>query len=184
MSLFRNEARKEHGSGLNAADMVAAMGEAHTARPMADGRADAAAAHAEARRAAESRTAFSDTDVVEDAVELPRERSERNTQTSTSPSTPTHDGQRLAALLSADVTQDFRARWDATQIGFVDDPRQSVQQADELVAQVMTSLAQRFADERRQLETPMKDEAASTENLRVALQHYRSFFQRLLSLSL
>ena len=49
------------------------------------------------------------------------------------------------------------------------------------VAQVMTSLAQRFADERRQLETPMKDEAASTENLRVALQHYRSFFQRLLT---
>ena len=56
-----------------------------------------------------------------------------------------------------------------------------MQQADELVAQVMKSLAQSFADERRQLEAQMK-ETASTENLRVALQRYRSFFQRLLSL--
>ncbi|HET9206175.1 MAG TPA: hypothetical protein VFO28_08075 [Burkholderiaceae bacterium] len=87
----------------------------------------------------------------------------------------------LAPLFHADVAQGFRARWDATQIGFVDDPRQAVQQADELVAQVMKSLAQSFADERRQLEAQMK-ETASTENLRVALQRYRSFFQRLLSL--
>ena len=89
--------------------------------------------------------------------------------------------EQLAPLFSADVAQGFRARWDATQIGFVDDPRQAVQQADELVAQVMKSLAQSFADERRQLEAQMK-ETASTENLRVALQRYRSFFQRLLSL--
>lgn len=89
--------------------------------------------------------------------------------------------QPLAPLFSADVAQGFRSRWDATQIGFVDDPRQAVQQADELVAQVMKSLAQSFADERRQLEAQMKD-GASTENLRVALQRYRSFFQRLLTL--
>ena len=90
--------------------------------------------------------------------------------------------QRLAPLFTAEVAQGFRSRWDTTQIGFVDDPRQAVQQADELVAQVMKSLAQSFADERRQLEAQMHDESASTENLRVALQRYRSFFQRLLSL--
>jgi hypothetical protein len=56
-----------------------------------------------------------------------------------------------------------------------------VRQADELVAQVMTTLAQNFADERKQLEAHMR-ETASTENLRVALQRYRSFFQRLLTL--
>jgi hypothetical protein len=93
----------------------------------------------------------------------------------------TSDGQRLAPLFSPPVAQDFRGRWDQTQIGFVDNPRHAVQQADELVAQVMQSLAQSFAQERRQLESQM-NETASTENLRVALQRYRSFFQRLLSL--
>ena len=91
------------------------------------------------------------------------------------------DNQRLAPLFSPQVAQDFRGRWDTTQIGFVDKPRQAVQQADELVAQVLKCLAQSFAQERRQLESQM-NETASTENLRVALQRYRSFFQRLLSL--
>jgi hypothetical protein len=89
--------------------------------------------------------------------------------------------QRLAPLFSPGVAQDLRARWDATQIGFVDDPRQAVKQADELVAHTMQSLAKSFADERTRLEAQM-NETASTENLRVALQRYRSFFQRLLSL--
>jgi hypothetical protein len=96
---------------------------------------------------------------------------------------PHEDGnsERLAPLFSPAVAQEFRGRWDATQIGFVDNPRQAVQQADELVAQVMKSLAQSFAQERHQLEAQM-NETASTENLRVALQRYRSFFQRLLTL--
>jgi hypothetical protein len=87
-----------------------------------------------------------------------------------------------APLFSADVAQGFRSRWDATQIGFVDDPQQAVQQADELVAQVMKSLAQSFAEERARLEARMHGDSVSTEDLRVALQRYRSFFQRLLSL--
>ena len=70
------------------------------------------------------------------------------------------------------------------QIGFVDDPRQAVQRADELVAQVMKNLAESFADERQRFEEQMSgpDGGASTENMRVALRRYRSFFQRLLSL--
>ena len=70
---------------------------------------------------------------------------------------PPADEQPLAPLFAADVAQGFRGRWDATQISFVDDPRQAVQHADELVAQVMKSLAQSFADERRQLEAQMHD---------------------------
>ena len=110
---------------------------------------------------------------VEDAVEVARRATPPSAQ---------RDEQRLAPLFHADVAQGFRSRWDTTQIGFVDDPRQAVQQADELVAQVMKSLAQNFADERARLEAQMRDESASTEELRVALQRYRSFFQRLLSL--
>jgi hypothetical protein len=93
------------------------------------------------------------------------------------------DGAQLAPLFLPDAAQSFRARWDAVQIGFVDDPKQAVRQADELVAQVMKSLAETFSNERAKLEGQVEQtEQTSTENLRVALQRYRSFFQRLLSL--
>jgi hypothetical protein len=89
----------------------------------------------------------------------------------------------LAALFAPEAADQFRSQWDRVQIGFVDDPRQAVRQADELVAQVMANLAETFARERSQLEGYASgNEAASTENLRVALRRYRSFFQRLLSL--
>jgi len=123
-------------------------------------------------------------DNVEDAVEPVR--TERRPDSQDPPRATQHrpqpiEEQRLAPLFSPGVTQDFRARWDATQMSFVDDPRLAVKQADELVAQMMQSLAKSFADERTRLEAQM-NETASTENLRVALQRYRSFFQRLLSL--
>ena len=92
--------------------------------------------------------------------------------------------EELAALFAPELAGDFRSRWDAVQIGFVDDPRLAVQKADELVAQVMKNLAESFADERQRFEEQMSgtDGGASTENMRVALRRYRSFFQRLLSL--
>jgi hypothetical protein len=91
--------------------------------------------------------------------------------------------EQLAALFATDMADDFRSRWDAVQIGFVDDPRQAVRQADELVAEVMKSLAESFSAERDRLESQLEQQdSASTENLRVALRRYRSFFQRLLSL--
>jgi len=86
-------------------------------------------------------------------------------------------------LFATDAAGDFRARWDAVQIGFVDDPARAVRQADELVAQVMSSLAETFAAQRSELEQYVtSDETASTERMRVALRRYRSFFQRLLTL--
>jgi len=90
---------------------------------------------------------------------------------------------QLAALFLPDVAKDFRSRWDAVQISFVDDPRLAVQQADELVAQVMKSLAETFSSERTKLEAQVDlTDKASTENLRLVLRRYRSFFERLLSL--
>jgi hypothetical protein len=90
----------------------------------------------------------------------------------------------LAPLFRPNESQDFRAAWDTVQIGIVDVPKQAVRKADELVAQVMKTLAESFASERSKLEDPVDPGAdhASTENLRVALRRYRSFFQRLLSL--
>ena len=90
---------------------------------------------------------------------------------------------QLAALFLPDVAKDFRSRWDAVQISFVDDPKLAVQQADELVAQVMKSLAGTFSSERTKLEAQVDlTDKASTENLRIVLRRYRSFFERLLSL--
>ncbi|NPC58591.1 hypothetical protein [Caenimonas soli] len=93
------------------------------------------------------------------------------------------DNGQLAALFPAETAEGFRSNWDAVQIGFVDDPRKAVQQADELVASVMKSLAESFASQRASIEADVgQNDQASTENLRVALRRYRSFFDRLLSL--
>jgi hypothetical protein len=92
-------------------------------------------------------------------------------------------GEPLAPLFQPQEARDFRATWDTVQIGFVDDPKQAVRKADELVAQVMKTLAESFANERAKLERQVdQTDQGSTENLRVALRRYRSFFQRLLSL--
>jgi hypothetical protein len=85
-------------------------------------------------------------------------------------------------LLPRDDAAGFDARWKDIQTGFVDEPRKAVEDADALVAEVMQRLAQIFSDERQELERQWGEgEDVSTEQLRVALQRYRSFFQRLLS---
>ncbi len=85
-------------------------------------------------------------------------------------------------LLATKEASDFQDRWDETQRGFVDEPRTSVQQADQLVAELMQLLAKGFADERQSLERQWdRGEEVSTEDLRMAMQRYRSFFQRLLA---
>jgi hypothetical protein len=79
--------------------------------------------------------------------------------------------------------QDFRSRWDHIQIAFVDEPQQAVKDADNLVAETMKRLAEVFTDERKKLETQWgRGDDVSTENLRIALQRYRSFFNRLLAM--
>jgi len=85
-------------------------------------------------------------------------------------------------LFNETEADDFRSRWYNVQAGFVDEPRQSVADADELVANVMKRLAQIFAAEREKLEHEWDGgDNVSTEDLRIALRRYRSFFDRLLS---
>jgi hypothetical protein len=92
------------------------------------------------------------------------------------------ESQQRAPLFPDTELGDFRHRWQNVQAGFVDDPRTAVRQADELVASVMKRLADVFADERSKLEHDWdKGGDVSTEDLRQALQRYRSFFDRLLS---
>ena len=94
----------------------------------------------------------------------------------------TEDRDSDTPLLSRDRGKEIESRWHEIQAGFVDEPRESVQQADQLVAELMQQLAADFAQTRSQLESQWDSgEEASTEELRVALTRYRSFFRRLLS---
>src|SRR4029453_8724560 len=80
----------------------------------------------------------------------------------------TKEGEALAPLFSPAVADDFRSRWAAVQGSFVDDPGQAVRQGDELVAQVLKSLADSFSSERAKLEGQVDQiDKASTEDLRI-----------------
>jgi hypothetical protein len=86
-------------------------------------------------------------------------------------------------LFSPEESSDFYARWTSVQVSFVDEPRQAVQQADGLVANAMKRLAEIFAEERARLDGQWdRGDSVSTEDLRLALRRYRSFFGRLLSI--
>jgi hypothetical protein len=87
-----------------------------------------------------------------------------------------------APLFPNNELENLRSRWKEIQTTFVDEPRKAVEQADGLVASAMKRLAEVFAEERSKLEQQWdRGDSVSTEDLRVALQRYRTFFHRLLS---
>jgi hypothetical protein len=88
-----------------------------------------------------------------------------------------------AALFEPNMLSQFNARWSDVQTGFVDEPRRAVQEADALVSDVIQRIADTFGNERAALERQWdRGDNVSTEDLRLALQRYRSFFSRLLTL--
>ena len=101
------------------------------------------------------------------------------------PSSMSTDGKRAGAgtpLVPSEQAEGYRSRWEEIQTGFVDEPRQAVERADHLVAEVIKRVAEVFADERGKLEGQWSTgNQVDTEQLRLALQRYRSFFERLLS---
>ena len=93
------------------------------------------------------------------------------------------NNEELVPLFSDSAVQNFRQRWTTLQTEFVDEPRRSVEQADELVAHVMKDMAATFSDERKKLEQQWEHgDKVSTEDLRLVLRRYRSFFDRFLSI--
>jgi hypothetical protein len=85
-------------------------------------------------------------------------------------------------LFADDELTGFRGRWDEIQASFVDDPRNAVEKADALVSDLVERITAGLAEARSGLEGQWSQgEEASTEDLRVALTRYRSFFKRLLS---
>jgi hypothetical protein len=96
---------------------------------------------------------------------------------------PSPEGEPNEPLLPPDDLEGYRRRWEEVQTQFVDEPRRAVEDADALVAEVMQDLAETFSSERTNLEQQWdRGDEADTEALRVTLQRYRSFFNRLLSM--
>ncbi|WP_051879330.1 hypothetical protein [Streptomyces sp. NRRL B-24720] len=91
-------------------------------------------------------------------------------------------GQENEPLLGPEEAEAFQSKWQAVQTAFVDDPQDAVRTADALVAEVMQTLARSFAVRKEGLESQWgRGEEVLTEDLRIAFQRYRSFFNRLLS---
>lgn len=112
------------------------------------------------------------------------ENTERWNQESTGPQPVRNAGTQTAEtpLFSDSDIGDLRNRWGNVQTSFVDEPRKAVEEADNLVANVMKRLAESFANERSSLEKQWdRGDNVSTEDLRVAFQRYRTFFDRLLN---
>lgn len=86
-------------------------------------------------------------------------------------------------LLPPNENQELRSRWDRIQTSFVDEPRQSVKEADALVAETIKRLSDTFSQARTRMEQDWdRGDSVSTEDLRTALRRYRSFFTRLLAM--
>ena len=86
-------------------------------------------------------------------------------------------------LLPQQQCDEFRSRWTAIQTSFIDEPRRAVKDADALVLAATKHLSDAFTQQRSQLEKQWsRGDEVSTEDLRIALQQYRSFFSRLLSI--
>ena len=91
------------------------------------------------------------------------------------------DGER-AALVTRDRADSYGARLDSVKGEFVDEPRRAVADADALVGELLDELQELFKQQRTQIEQGLDADETSTEDLRVALRRYRSFFDRLLSI--
>jgi hypothetical protein len=85
-------------------------------------------------------------------------------------------------LIPKRQVEELRTRWSSIQTNFVDQPRKAVEDADSLVVGALKQIQESFAVQRANLEKKWRHgDDVSTEDLRVALQHYRAFFDRLMS---
>lgn len=85
-------------------------------------------------------------------------------------------------MLSDDDRSTYQRRWDDIQVRFIDEPQQSVREADDLVGEVTQRISDRFTNDRKSLEQRWESgEEPTTEELRRTVQRYRDFFQRLVA---
>jgi hypothetical protein len=78
-------------------------------------------------------------------------------------------------LLTAEAEEGFLNRWVEIQVGFVEDPAESVRDADALIQEIADTLTTAFAARRTELAAGWQHGTPDTEELRLALRRYRSF---------
>lgn len=111
------------------------------------------------------------------------ERRESSPNHQASPSILVGDTDSAAKVFSAGEAGSLRSRWEGIQVGFVDEPKRSVKEADQLVAEIISHLSEGFTTERQRLESQWDhSDDVSTEDLRCSFRRYRSIFERLLSI--
>lgn len=126
---------------------------------------------------AESQSRLSTADIASSGAEPARSAERRDGER------PAVEDEGAAPLFPPGDAEGFRSRWMDIQVAFVDEPRQAVEKADGLVADSMRRVAEVFAEERARLEGQWdRGDDVSTEDLRLALRRYRTFFSRLLSI--
>jgi hypothetical protein len=76
--------------------------------------------------------------------------------------------------------EDLRLQWTALQASFVDEPRQSVEKADQLISSAIKRITDDLQAKRSELAESLNKQDVSTEDLRTSLQHYHALFDRLL----
>jgi hypothetical protein len=134
----------------------------------------------------EPKTSFATDEVAHDKPETDRLTSTaevaRDLENQEASARRSAEEDKSMPLFPENETTNYRNRWTEIQTAFVDEPRRAVEQADSLVAEVIKRLATTFADERSKLEGQWgRGNDVSTEELRVALQRYRAFFDHLLT---
>ena len=155
-----------------------------TANPSAD---EAPAPRHESGEAMEPSTVHTDPQAdaapaEDEPLTTADESSAGRTESSQMQTEPSSEPSSERSLLADNDRSGLRSRWDDVQAAFVDNPKECVQKADTLVAEVVEQLTTGFSDARSRLEEQWaRGEKVSTEDLRVALKRYRDFFQRLLS---
>jgi hypothetical protein len=170
------------GAGAGTAAAVVAGGAAAAAAGVA------AARHRESRDSDDARFSEVDDTSTVDATTTGRVTPDRSTGETAADrradvvADENHaDGGHRERLVPADRAKDYSSRWDALKGDFVDEPRRAVAQADDLVGELLDEIQRLFTEQRRDLEQGFDHDRASTEDLRLALRRYRSFFDRLLS---
>jgi hypothetical protein len=120
--------------------------------------------------------------IVEERQQQNRQEARERKQEERNESMDERREEDFAPLFENNEAEEFRTKWLDIQSRFVDDPSVSVKDADDLVADVIKNITRSFADKRMSLESQWNGGDVSTEDLRMAMKRYRSFFNRLLSL--
>jgi hypothetical protein len=114
-------------------------------------------------------------DVVEETE--PESRAEADVESAASGT----EGRGEGELFPASERNELEQKWNEIQARFVDEPRGSVEEANALVSDLMDRLVSSFSEQRERLEGQWeRGDDVTTEDLRMVLMRYRSFFGRLL----